>query len=49
VYFEVDPNSDASELLELDEHTKNNPDWFTDKLMQYLQNDEEQEFSDWWN
>ena len=37
--FEVAPNSDASELLELDEKTKNNPEWITNELIEYLQND----------
>lgn len=36
--FEVDPNSDAIELLELNERTDNNPNWITDELIAYLQN-----------
>ena len=36
--FEVDPNSDAIDLLELNERTDNNPNWITDELIAYLQN-----------
>jgi virulence-associated protein VapD len=39
--FEVDPNSDAVDLLELDEATKNNPEWITDSLIEYLKNDKD--------
>ena len=34
--FEIDPNSDASDLLELDEATKNNPDWVTNELLDFI-------------
>ena len=37
--FEVDPNSDAVDLLELNEKTNGNPEWITDSLIEYLQND----------
>ncbi len=45
--FEVDPNSDASELLELDQKTKNSPDWISDELIEYLQNDNYEDISQW--
>ncbi len=47
--FEIDPNSDASELLELESQTKDNPEWFDDKLRDYLLSNEEVDFSDWAN
>jgi virulence-associated protein VapD len=34
--FEIDPNSDASDLLELDETTKDNPEWITQELLEYI-------------
>jgi len=34
--FEIDPNSDASDLLELDTKTHNNPEWMTEKLIEHL-------------
>jgi virulence-associated protein VapD len=34
--FEIDPNSDASDLLELKESTLNNPAWITSELLEYL-------------
>jgi virulence-associated protein VapD len=34
--FEIDPNSDARELLELDDATSCNPDWITDELLIHL-------------
>ncbi len=35
--FEIDPNSDARDLLELEIDTKENiPDWFNDELKEYL-------------
>ena len=36
--FEIDPNSDARELLELDMLTKGNPDWLTVDLLDYINN-----------
>ena len=39
--FEVDPNSDALDLLELDEKTIGNPDWITESLVDYLQNNDD--------
>jgi len=41
--FEVDPNSDAIDLLELNEKTINNPEWMTDELIEYLQNSDNSE------
>jgi len=41
--FEVDPNSDAVDLLELNEKTNANPEWITDSLIEYLQNDNNNE------
>ena len=35
--FEIDPNSDAIDLLELDSATENNPDWLTEELLEYIQ------------
>lgn len=34
--FEIDPNSDASDLLELDIATKNDPEWITEELRLFL-------------
>ena len=39
--FEIDPNSDASELLELDKSTQNNPEWLTNELLDYLKNSDD--------
>jgi len=41
--FEIDPNSDALELLELDMKTKNMPEWMNDELLDFLQSEEESE------
>ena len=41
--FEVDPNSDAIDLLELNERTTDNPEWITDSLIEYLQTNNELE------
>ncbi len=35
--FKVEPNSNASELLELEKPIENNPDWLDKSLIQYLQ------------
>ena len=39
--FKIDPNSDASDLLELNESTKNNPEWITEELLEHLSDSEE--------
>ena len=39
--FEVDPNSDAIDLLELNERTTDNPEWINDSLIEYLQTNNE--------
>lgn len=44
--FEIDPNSDASELLELDIKTSNNPDWLTDEMLEFL-SDPGETLDDW--
>lgn len=36
--FEIDPNSDASELLELDEPTQKNPEWLTEDMLNFIKN-----------
>ena len=41
--FEIDPNSDAIDLLELNEATINNPEWITDSLIEYLKNNDMEE------
>ena len=38
--FEIDPNSDAIDLLELNKATINNPEWITDSLIEYLKNND---------
>ena len=41
--FEIDPNSDASELLELNDDVSNVPDWFDTELKDFLLKEEEEE------
>ena len=41
--FEIDPNSDASELLELNDNISNVPDWFDKELKDFLLKEEEEE------
>ena len=38
--FEIDPNSDASDLLELDVHVKDFPEWFTEDLHKYIMSED---------
>ena len=38
--FEIDPNSDASELLELNTGVENSPEWLTEELKEYLLTEE---------
>jgi virulence-associated protein VapD len=45
--FEIDPNSDASDLLELDIDVINKPEWFTDELKKYLKEDNSSDFEEW--
>jgi len=37
--FEIDPNSDASELLELNQAVATSPEWMSESLLEYLQRD----------
>jgi virulence-associated protein VapD len=39
--FEIDPNSDASDLLELEQPTTNNPAWITAELLEFINNNTE--------
>ena len=42
--FEIEPNSDASPLLEIEkEPNDNKPDWFTDELKEFLTKETEEE------
>jgi len=42
--FEIEPNSDASPLLEIEkEPNDNKPDWFTDELKEFLIKENEEE------
>ena len=34
--FEIDPNSDARDLLELDNDVKEKPEWFSEELKEFL-------------
>ena len=36
--FEIDPNSDALDLLELDVTITNRPEWLNDSLLNHLNN-----------
>lgn len=44
--FEIDPNSDASDLLELNEPTLDNPEWMTSEMLEHL-NESEEIAEDW--
>jgi virulence-associated protein VapD len=44
--FEIDPNSNASDLLELDTDV-DRPDWFTEELKNFLLIDEENNTDEW--
>lgn len=47
--FEIDPNSDASELLELKEKPLEFPEWLNDELINFLQIEDNSEFdTDWY-
>jgi len=41
--FEIDPNSDASELLELNNNVDSAPDWFNEELKDFLLKEDEEE------
>ncbi len=45
--FEIDPNSDASDLLELNEPTNDNPEWMTAELLEYLSDASDEISEDW--
>ncbi len=44
--FEIDPNSDARDLLELDIEAKNSPKWLTDDILNFIQISEDESYSD---
>ena len=41
--FEIDPNSDASELLELNDDVNNSPEWFSTELKDFLLKEDEED------
>ena len=44
--FEIDPNSDAIELLELNEKTEDNPQWLTDDMLKFIKDYVEDDFDE---